>query len=268
MSWSTDSDTFSLSDPACGRNSFRIYDPLTGDVDSILFGFLSMPLWTSNPVFERFMQLDHAIYRNDPVVSKERFIYVPGTRPDRALLVAHADTVFDEDCGHKSLEHTLYKSGDVIHGNGVPIGADDRAGCAMLWHLRNSGHSLLVLDGEELGGIGSHWLMDSNPEIADEINAHSFMIQLDRQNGTDFKTYDVGTESFRAFIAARSGYSDAGNDSCTDICTLCRDICGVNFSVGYYDPHTFRERLNCREWQQTYTMVSDLLAHPLPSFRL
>ena len=111
----------------------------------------------------------------------------------------------------------------------------------MLWQLRDSGHSLLVTDGEEAGGIGSLWLMEHNGDIAREINEHSFMVQLDRKNGGDFKTYDTGTTEFKEYIAAETGYTDAGNDSFTDICHLSRDICGVNFSVGYYAPHTDSE---------------------------
>ena len=48
-------------------------------------------------------------------------------------------------------EDGVYSSGDDLCG----IGADDRAGCAMLWLLRDSGHSLLILDGEEHGQVGA-----------------------------------------------------------------------------------------------------------------
>ena len=60
----------------------------------ILFGFLSCDLEDSMPVFDKFLSLDGAI----PVLGggKNNFVYVPGTRKDRVLLVAHADTVWDK----------------------------------------------------------------------------------------------------------------------------------------------------------------------------
>jgi hypothetical protein len=80
------------------------------------------------------------------------------------------------------------------------IGADDRAGCAMLYLLRKSGHSILITDGEEHGRQGSHYLVNHFPELCSELNNHRFMIQLDRRNARDFKCYDVGTANFTKFI--------------------------------------------------------------------
>ena len=266
MCWADNRDRYITHEDRQRSESYRIDDPLTGGIDPALFTFLSMPLHSSDGVFERFAGLDGAICRADKAAAKERFIYVPGTRPDRALLVAHADTVFDEEYGNLPQPHTLHRCGDMIHGSGSPIGADDRAGCAMLWHMRASGHSLLITDGEEAGGIGSRWLMQENEDIAREINAHSFMVQLDRKNGADFKTYDVGTQAFKDYIAEETGFTDAGSDCFTDICLLSRELCGVNFSVGYYAPHTDCEYLNYREWIHSLRVVRSLLDKPLARF--
>jgi hypothetical protein len=66
------------------------------------------------------------------------------------------------------LSNGVFQSANRIRG----IGADDRAGCAILWLLKDLGHSLLITDGEEKGGIGSKWLMNDteNADIAEEIN--------------------------------------------------------------------------------------------------
>ena len=52
-------------------------------------------------------------------------------------------------CMSQARERTefFYRSGVYDEG----IGADDRAGCAILWLLKDSGHSLLVTNGEEIG---------------------------------------------------------------------------------------------------------------------
>lgn len=130
----------------------------------------------------------------------------------------------------------------------------------------DSGHSTLITDGEERGRMGSTWLMKYNEDIANLINQHQFMIQFDRRNGSDFKCYDVGTDEFRSFIKEQTGFSEPDRRSYTDICTLCRDICGVNLSIGYYDEHTNEERINIEEWLNTLRITQKLLDNELPRF--
>ena len=48
----------------------------------------------------------------------------------------------------------------------------------------------------------------------------------------------------------------------TDIVTLCRDICGVNFSIGYYNEHSTEECINVREWIHTYNKINLVLQSP------
>ena len=235
--------------------------------EETLLEFLSMPLHSSQPVFERFGSLPGAIYCGDPLWPEKRFIYIPGWRDDRAVLVAHADTVFTEDATNGKAV-SIEREGDFLYGSDSALGADDRAGCAILWLMRDSGHSLLITDGEEQGLLGSSWLMENCPAIADELNGHSFMIQLDRRNGRDFKTYSVGTDAFKRFVAKSTGYDDAGGDSFTDICVLCRDICGVNLSVGYYGEHSEQECLNVKEWAATLDTVTAMMCRPVKRFPL
>lgn len=266
MSWADDRFTRGFGMYPSFSSSSKEWIP-QGEDERAVFDFLSMPLFDSGAVLDRFSHLPGAIIRADRVFQKNRFVYIPGSRKDRAVLVAHADTVFDWEYDGTLFERVLYRDGDIVHAQGLPVGADDRAGCAILWQLRNSGHSLLVVDGEELGCIGSRWLMGDHPDIADEINCHTFMIEFDRCNGTDFKTYDVGTEVFKQYVAGATGYENAGADSFTDICELCRDICGVNLSVGYYDPHSFDEHLNLQEWKKTLSIARNLLSQKLSQFR-
>lgn len=238
-----------------------------------LASFLSMPLWTSTPVFEAFKTLPKHIYREDPDRDFHRFLYVPGTREDRVVLVAHADTVWDERYGYAPTDHFVHEENGYFvardrDGNRTLLGADDRAGCAILWLLRDSGHSLLITDGEERGQKGSHYLMNEHPDVADEINRHQYMVQFDRRNSHDFKCYRVGTDAFRAFIAQETGYSEPDTIARTDIGTLCRDICGVNLSIGYYSEHTPNERLCIAEWEHTLHLAKSMLSGEIPKFAL
>lgn len=72
------------------------------------------------------------------VEGEDSFVYVPGKREDRVVLIAHADTVYNS--GQEIIfEEGIYRSGTPYCG----IGADDRAGCAILYLLKDFGHSLL-----------------------------------------------------------------------------------------------------------------------------
>lgn len=237
----------------------------------ILKDFLEFPLWTSRPVFEKFKAIDNAIFREQCETGKQRFLFVEGRKENKVVLIAHADTYFDQYYGYPKINHYVIENEGFFYGkdeNGklTGLGADDRAGCAILWLLKDSGHSILVTDGEEHGRIGSTWLMNDNPDIADIINNHQFMIQFDRRNSTDFKCYDVGTYEFREFVARKTGYSEPDRSSYTDICTLCRDICGVNLSVGYYNEHSNQERINISEWLNTLNLMKEFLRDDLPRF--
>ncbi len=187
------------------------------------------------------------------------------------VLIAHADTYFDESYGYPKQKHIVeidgnYFVGKTENGDRIALGADDRAGCAVLWALKDYGHSILITDGEEHGRIGSKWLMEENLDIAEIINQHQFMIQFDRQNSDDFKCYNVGTDEFRSFIKEKTNYTEPDRKKNTDICTLCDKICGVNLSVGYYDEHKNKEKINFNDWLNILNVTKNLLAMDLPKF--
>ena len=117
--------------------------------------FLNMPLSNADEIFQMFSAMPGAIAKQGKK-PLERYVYVPGTRAKRVLLVAHADTVWDRSYGKASETTVVFQDG-VFSGTNPAcgIGADDRAGCAMLWALRDSGHSLLLVDGEEHGKHGA-----------------------------------------------------------------------------------------------------------------
>lgn len=186
------------------------------------------------------------------------------------LLVAHADTFWDELYGR----YVGYQPWGLVEDNGVirniqgGLGADDRAGCALVWLLRDMGHSILITNGEEQRQKGSNYLMNQHHDIADQINSqHQFVIQVDRRNGRDFKCYSVGTDEFRAYVSRVTGFSEPDRRSYTDIVALCRNICGVNLSIGYYNEHTEDEYLVVSEWKNTLNLCRRWLSEDkLPRF--
>jgi hypothetical protein len=200
-----------------------------------------------------------------------RFLYVPPTREKSVLLVAHIDTVWDDD-----------KTAEIGYANGMyfstkekmGIGADDRAGITMLWKLRKLGHALLLPDGEERHGIGSKFLM-TQEEWRKEINRHQFAIQMDRMHDKDLAFYEVAAPAFQDYCEKQFPEYKRTRGSYTDICELCdasehKEDCldGVNVSIGYYGQHTSDEHIVISEWQKTLSHLHKLLQQAdIPKYR-
>ena len=235
---------------------------------TVLEKFLSYPLTSTNNLLDEFIKLPNAIYKLDG--GKKNFVYIPGTRKDRVVLVAHADTVWDSYYYEDELcENILsYKKGKYFNlSKKYGLGADDRAGCAILWILKDMGHSLLILDGEEHGQIGANHLKKEYPDIFNEINNHNHIIQFDRRGNKDYKTYDIPVSNeYIKFIKKNTKYRCPGNNSRTDIVVLCEKVCGVNLSVGYYNEHYSSEYLVFKDWYKTLKLSYKMLSKQQDKF--
>ena len=229
---------------------------------AVLKDFLLLP-HRAETVLERFAALPGFVRKAGN--GNEGFVYFPGTRKNKVLLIAHADTVGDPD-----IKVALEDDGETLRNPGGILGADDRAGCAMLWLLRESGHGVLVTDGEEPGSFGAKFMRDQFPEMFDEINRDfQFMIQIDRCGKEDFKCYKVGTDAFRTYVNSMTAFTEPDRFRGTDIVHLCRDICGVNLSCGYHEEHTENEYIVKKEWHNTLELLREWLAgETLPKFAL
>ena len=231
--------------------------------------FCSFPIGSSRELMEVFGALEGAVSVFDG--DKRNFVYIPGTRQDRTLLVAHADTVWDKEYCGRDFKQELVEEDGVFKGkhSDCGIGADDRAGCAILWLLKDMGHSLLIVDGEEYGQIGSRHIRDEYPELFSELNSHSYIIQFDRREDKNYKYYNLPvSQEFIDFIEGETGYYNSGNRSLTDIVVLCRDICGVNLSIGYYLEHSPKEHIVFEEWLGTLEIAEAILSKKQQKFPL
>ena len=243
----------------------------------ILLEFINQPLDTADGIFEKFSALSGAqIYTGEK--PGERFLFLKGNRPDAATLVAHADTVFDVSGEHEVIvDGDLIRSGSVTYG----IGADDRAGCAMLWLLKDLGHHILVCDYEEgthpdaIGCCtGSKYLMSAHPKIAQIINNSSFVFEFDRRlafgvRREHYTSYWLPvTDEFRQFMESEIGFFDDDKSGYTDILELCTQVCGANVCVGYAHAHTSRESISISAFMNTYSIMCKVLSRDLRRFPL
>lgn len=254
-----------------GRTKTDVESGIAADPNNheLLNRFLSMSVSSAEQVFAPFEELPGSISGKGES-DLERYVYVPGSRQDRILLVAHADTVWDTSYGNAPSPETSLALKDGIFYSTDPkrgIGADDRAGCAMLFALRDSGHSLLVLGGEEHGKKGARYLRKHNPELFKELNRHRFMIEFDwcGTNGCLFNQVD-NTDSFKRYIEQVLGFEDSKKSGGCDLQVLCKKVCGVNVGVGNHAVHSPKETLVLAEWENTYHAVSKFLKKEHPRF--
>lgn len=243
----------------------------------ILLQFLKMPLYKTDDVFLKFKtSLDDYIFRSHLNDERIRFLYHRGERDNKVLLVSHVDTFFTQKRGYSNSQHRLIEYPDNTIISDDPergLGADDRAGCAILYLLKDMGHSILLLDSEEYSCLSANWLIQSFPSIANEINNHQFMIELDLEGNSNYKTYDLGTNEFKKYIEDEFGFTSIDVSKYpkggTDIVCLAKDICGVNLSVGYKYHHTPKEFININHWYKTLVKLSEFLQNKnIPKFRL
>lgn len=219
-----------------------------------------------SPVHEiigRFEELPGAI----SIPGSTPSIYVPGTRKDRVLLVAHSDTVWDDhtDRTQRKLQISRRK---ILHSLNPKIGtgSDDRAGCMALWELRNMGHSLLLCSDEETGCWGATQCIEAIP---DELAEHQFALEFDRRGSRDLAVYGAHTLEFLDYLRSEFyGYHKV-HGTFTDISLICESvgICGANLSVGYYHEHTAAEILRIPELRTTIQNARRLLdSRDIPKF--
>ena len=235
----------------------------------LLEEFLSYPLNSADDIFARFESLPMAIIGKG-TTSLERYVCIPGTKENKIVLVAHADTVWDDAYGTPA-QTTVYFEDGIFKGTNpnCGIGADDRAGCAMLWALRDSGHTILLVNGEEKGKHGAKFLRQSNPKLFRFLNRHQFMIELDTFGLNRCKFYQVdNTSRFQNYIQNSLQFHDDEHTGGCDLQILCRRICGTNISVGYHCYHLPQEYLNLAEWESTLSCLQQFLQQTHPKFRI
>lgn len=180
---------------------------------------------------------------------QDGFVFLPGSlEPERrVLLVAHADTVWDGKLGKKGIE-VRWDGFRAVGSGSLGLGADDRAGCAMLWLMQSSGHSLLLTDEEETGCIGAGKAVAAKK---DELAEHAFAVQMDRRGDCQAVFYSAATKEFQDWLLRALGEPWRKEwGSFSDVAEICPriGINGVNLSAGFLDEHTSSETLLHDAW--------------------
>jgi hypothetical protein len=166
-------------------------------------------------------------------------------------------------------ESCLIKNGSIWTRNKGILGADDRAGIAMIiniledleaFHYRGMLKIVFTIE-EEKGQTGAENIDKAFFENID------YAISLDRKNGHDVVThssiYTYSSEEYGQVFERASNHLWDGNHPYKITCGGISDlrvwsqlgIDSVNLSVGYYEPHSTDEYLNLNEWHRTYDLL-------------
>lgn len=171
---------------------------------------------------------------NYSIANEDGFLYaIPNKDVIPVLLVAHMDTVHKEQC-----KEIINEKGKLSSPQG--IGGDDRCGIYMIMNIVKELHcSVLLTEDEEIGGVGASKFASS--KYIDKLDIN-YMIEFDRRGNNDAVFYSCGNKEFISFIEEVTGLKEAFG-SYSDISTImpASKIAGVNFSCGYYNPHTVTE---------------------------
>jgi hypothetical protein len=174
------------------------------------------------------------------------------------LFCAHTDTVHGNGVKRNDgsyVNRWTYDTGtNIIHADGDVLGADDGAGVWLLLEMYEAGvpGDYLFHRGEECGGIGSSGMVEN---FATFLSSFDRAIAFDRKGThsiiTHQRFYDRCCSDKFAEALAFELTCDTYFYSCDDTGVFTdtanyTDLIGecTNVSVGYYDEHTAKERLD------------------------
>lgn len=191
----------------------------------------------------------------------------------RTLFVAHLDTVHRAD-GRNRVNWAVDGWAQAVKGQ--PLGADDGAGVAILCHMLEAkvpGYYVFT-QGEERGGIGATFLAKNSPDLLSQFDR---AIAFDRRDVYSVISHQgMGrccSDKFAEALSERLsdhgllfGADDTGVYTDTAEFTHLIPEC-TNISVGYYDEHTDRERLDLRHFKALAKTVAKLAWDKLPTAR-
>lgn len=185
-------------------------------------------------------------------ISGDGYIYAKGTFP--VMLVAHMDTV------HKELvKQIVYSSSNNIISSPQGIGGDDRAGIYMILKIIEQHKcTVLFVEDEEIGCIGSRKF--AKTDLCKGIKDINYIIELDRMGQNDAVFYECDNPEFEDFILKDKAWQ-LNYGTYTDIVELAPviGVAAVNFSCGYYNPHTTREYVKLDEMEDNIVYIGKLL---------
>lgn len=192
-------------------------------------------------------------YGKNNIIATKDYLVAEGDIP--LCLIAHMDTVFSEPP-----YEFYYDREERVMWSPQGAGFDDRVGIAMILQILMCGYKphVIFTSGEESGGIGARNLVASYPKMPFKLKP-KFLIELDRQGDNDSVFYCCDNKNFEKYVNGFGFKTATGTFTDISIIMPAWDICGVNFSVGYWDEHSKIERLDMDVVYNTLYKVTNIL---------
>ena len=196
-------------------------------------------------------------------------IYVTkGVAKDYPCVIAHTDTVHSvlKDVSIYRNEDTIF-SWDPIKRSQCGIGGDDKVGVYIALQLLEDINIIkaVFFRDEEIGSLGSHYAMKNHKEWFNDCN---FVLMSDRRGNSDVITVSGGIIiTSKEFLETcdplfkKYNYKDTVG-ICTDVDVLTVHGIGVscvNFSSGYWEPHSSREVVSISDVNVCYNLMYDII---------
>ena len=197
---------------------------------------------------------DYGYSVNDIIITRQ-YIMATGDLP--VCLIAHLDTVFDQEkCKDKEIyvdtEHQVMWSPQGL-------GTDDRAGVFAILKLLKMGYKpyIIFTQGEEEGCLGAKALVHRFPKSP--WKKLKYILQLDRRGEQDCVFYDCDNPDFTEYVESFGFITDWGSFSDISEIAPAWGLAAANLSVGYWDEHTYCERVALSWLEQTIEKVKKML---------
>ena len=191
---------------------------------------------------------------NDLIITRQ-YIMAAGALP--VCLIAHLDTVFDQD---KCKEKEIYVDTErQVMWSPQGLGTDDRAGVFAILKLLKMGYKpyIIFTQDEELGCLGAKALVRRFPKSP--WKKLKYILQLDRRGEQDCVFYDCDNPDFTRYIESFGFVTDWGSFSDISAIAPAWGVAAANLSVGYWDEHTYCERVALSWLEQTIEKVKKML---------
>lgn len=184
------------------------------------------------------------------------YIVAIGTIP--IALVAHTDTVFDDEKVGITQKDLYYDKQKQVMFCPHGAGFDDKAGIYAITQIIKHGYrpTILLTTKEEKGGYGALALSEFNLL---EKTSIKFLIELDRRGKNDCVFYDLDNKDFVKYIETFGFKERQGTFSDISFLMSKWKICGVNLSIGYMYEHSYSEILHVNWMHNTIKKVEQIL---------
>lgn len=226
-------------------------------------------LGTQSSVHENIMQEFHTLNNSSISVlsdDNEGFVYIPGKRNDRVLLVSSLEFELNQT----KQEELIFENGNYKTSKQKSYLDIATASSAILYLLKDSGHSLLIMNNDLYFPHFSvvNVINYQHKDFFEEFNAHQYILEFSYEYPKSIGFTPSTTQNFKNFIEDNTRFFEEKRLFHSSINELCERICGANVSAGYHKNKRKGLFLNLAEWEHTLNVFRNFLKEPQPQFPL